>query len=429
MQNGKESSIQQTAIENKIFGFSDSFAMWFSLGVGLLVIQMGSFLAGSIGTQQAALAIIIGSIIGGGILAYGARIGQISGLNSAGLMVQTFGNNFGKLPIVLNIIQLLGWTAFEIVIICDGTIAIGERAFGIPLDGLPARIICASIWGAIIYVILSFKMTSIVKNLGARFVLPIVMASLLWLTYQFGAKLSSADFAQFWNNSGNGEMSMYAAMDLVIAMPISWLPLIADYSRFGKDKKTTTSGTFLGYVAANIWCYGLGFLIASSAKIDAGMVATILLAQGGIVALGIILIDEADNAYGDAYSGSVNIGALLGMHNSRAGGISIVIFCTLAAIFLPMHDLEKFLLILSSIFIPLYAVILGQFTKSKNWRQNNISGFDPAKAAIWILGIAMFHLIVKYAPNIGASLPTFIIIFGLSFIISQSSAKQDLSLA
>src|SRR5699024_10036178 len=92
----------------------------------------------------------------------------------------------------------------------------------------------------------------------------------------------------------------------VIAMPVSWLPLIADYARHGRTASGTFAGTWLGYTLANIWCYALGVLVVSVVGPDTGLVAALLLAQGGLIALGLILVDELDNAYGDVYSGAVS---------------------------------------------------------------------------------------------------------------------------
>ena len=103
---------------------------------------------------------------------------------------------------------------------------------------------------------------------------------------------------------------MAAALDIVIAMPVSWLPLVADYARFGRSGGATMRGTWIGYAIANIWCYGLGIVVASLSEPDANLVNTLLLAQGGLLALGLILLDELDNAYGDVYSGSVSSHAL-----------------------------------------------------------------------------------------------------------------------
>ncbi len=395
----------------KLFNFVDHAAIWFSLGVGLLVIQMGSFLVGGIGTKPAMVAIVGGSIIGAAILAYGAKIGQVTGQSSANLMTATFGTGFAKLPIILNIAQLLGWTAFELVVISDGSIAIAARAMGHPIDGMIARLVFAGLWGGILYLLLTQKMQTLARSLSAKFLMPLVIVSLIWLTYQFVSKLDGAGLIAFWNAQGDGKMSMLSAMDLVIAMPISWLPLVADYARFGKNAKTTQSGTWLGYALANIWCYGLGFLIASTGNIDAGMVGVILLAQGGLVALGIILIDELDNAYGDAYSSTVSIGSLIGQPSKAVGALSFVVVCALAAAFLPMHNLENFLIILSSVFLPLFGVIFGVYAAAGIGAHARSRVIEPVFAGIWLAGIGLFYAFKTYAPDLGASLPTLALVF------------------
>ena len=115
---------------SRVFRWHDHMALWFSLGVGLLVMQIGAYLVPAVGTRDAMLAIVLGSCIGAGLLAWTARIGCESGLASAGLMHATYGSAFARLPVVLNIVQLIGWTTFEIVIMREGTQAIGKQAFG-----------------------------------------------------------------------------------------------------------------------------------------------------------------------------------------------------------------------------------------------------------------------------------------------------------
>ena len=75
------------------------------------------------------------------------------------------------------------------------------------------------------------------------------------------------------------------------------------------DQTEAPSG--IGYALANVWCYALGVMVVSVAEPGTELVMALLLAQGGLVALGLILIDELDNAYGDVYSGSVSTHSLL----------------------------------------------------------------------------------------------------------------------
>lgn len=92
----------------RVFGWRDQTALWFSLGVGLLVMQVGAYLVPALGTRDALAAVIAGSILGAGLLAWVARLGCDSGLSSAGLIHTVYGRRFARLPVLLNIAQLLG---------------------------------------------------------------------------------------------------------------------------------------------------------------------------------------------------------------------------------------------------------------------------------------------------------------------------------
>ena len=393
------------------FAWRDHAALWFSLGVGLLVMQMGAYLVPATGTRDAALAILLGTAVGAGLLAWTAKLGADSGLTSAGLMHQTYGSLFAKLPIILNIVQLVGWTTFELVVMRDGTAAIAKQSFGLDLGGFGGIVATTAIWGAVLCALIAASMLTTVRKLIGKFALPLVVISLVWLTVQFGGQIAAKGFDVFWNNPGKGGMGLLSAMDLVIAMPVSWLPLIADYARHGKDGQGALRGTWIGYALANIWCYALGVMIVSVATPGTDLVTALLLAQGGLIALGFILFDEIDNAYGDVYSGAVNSHSLLAQWSIRQWGLAIAVVCSVLALFLPMHSIEPFLLMLSSVFVPLYGVILGRLafaSGSKPADGGNTGGkaVDTSAAALWIAGIVLYHVMAKFAPQFGSALPT-----------------------
>src|SRR5690606_34403807 len=109
--------------------------------------------------------------------------------------------------------------------------------------------------------------------------------------------------------------------------PISWLPLVADYARHGSSGRSALRGTWLGYAIANTWCYALGVLVALTLP-GTQLVTALLLAQGGLLALCLILVDEVDNAYGDAYSGAVSGHSLQPRWSIRSWGLVMVAACT-----------------------------------------------------------------------------------------------------
>jgi putative hydroxymethylpyrimidine transporter CytX len=359
--------------------------------------------------------IVLGSLLGAGLLAWTAKIGCDSGLSSAGLMHATYGSNFAKLPVLLNIVQLIGWTSFELVVMRDGTVAMARQGGGFAADYWP--LLATLLWGFVLLALMAGSMVTLVRKFIGRYGLPLVVASLLWLSWQFLSKANAQGFAELWNKPGNGTMGMLPALDLVIAMPVSWLPLVADFSRHGREGKSALRGTWLGYAIANIWCYSLGVLVALTTP-SADLVGALLLAQGGLIALGLILIDEVDNAYGDVYSGAVASHSIKPDFSVRQWGMGMAVVCTGLATVLPMHSLEPFLLMLSSVFVPLYGVILGRLGGVANVpalvSERKVNG---TAVAIWFAGIACYHLCAQLAPALGAALPALV----LTFVLARTS--------
>jgi nucleobase:cation symporter-1, NCS1 family len=409
-----QNNLQSIPADQRVFGFRDHASLWFSLGVGLLVMQVGAYLIPAMGTQFALLAILIGSVVGAGFLAYVAQMGADRGLSSSGLIQQTFGSSFAKLPIVLNVVQLLGWTAFELVIMRDGVTAMLAQATGIKATWIPYA--ATLLFGGLLYLLAAGSMVQLVRKFIGKYGLPLVVLSLLWLTAQFVMQANSASggFSAFWNKAGDGSMSTIAAIDLVMAMPVSWLPLVADYARYGKEQgasKNAMRGTWIGYAIANIWCYGLGVLVVSVAAPGADLVTTLLLAQFGLIALGLILIDELDNAYGDVHSGAVSLNHLSAKRSVPTWGKVMAVVAIAAAMVLDMHGLEPFLLTLSSIFVPLFGVIVAWLCAGGKATDAKV---NMPLAAIWIIGIAVSYFAPKLYPAIGQSIPALIVTLGLT---------------
>lgn len=410
------SALSPIPSSERVFNWHNHASLWFSLGVGLLVMQVGAYLVPAVGSRDAAIAIVLGSLVGAGLLAWTARLGCQTGLSSAALMHATYGSAFARLPVLLNMAQLIGWTTFELVVMRDGTAAIGKQSFGLGLDGVEGRVLTTLLWGGVLVALLSGSMTQLVRKIVGRVALPLVIASLLWLTWQFGGQVQAQGLAAFWAKPGDGSMGLLSAMDLVIAMPVSWLPLVADYARYGKSGRSAMSGTWLGYALANIWCYALGVMVVTVAQPGTDLVSALLLAQGGLLALSLILVDEVDNAYGDVYSGAVSGHSMKPALSVRQWGLGLAVLCTGLALVLPMHSLEPFLLMLSSVFVPLYGVILGRLATSAGPVATNSRQVDWSAALLWLGGIACYHALAQFAPQLGAALPTLITTFALAWL-------------
>ena len=218
-----------------------------------------------------------------------------------------------------------------------------------------------------------------------------------WLTWNL---LSKQDFGALMNRPGTGDMPFGAGIDLVVAMPLSWLPLIADYTRFGSSAGGTFRGTLFGYGIANIWFYALGAFYGLAAGGGDALLTVALAQAAGGIALLLILIDEIDNAFADIHSAAVSTGTFWAKASVPLLSAAFGALCTLIALLVQMGKYQNFLLLIGSVFAPLFGVVLvdhfivrkrrvevaaladprGPYGFSGGW---HVSGFIA-----WALGIA-----------------------------------------
>ncbi len=407
-------ALRPVAAAERVFGWHNHAALWFSLGVGLLVLQMGALIAPALGLAGALWVTGAGSLLGAALLGWVAYIGCASGLASAGLMHAAMGGRFARLPVLLNIVQLLGWGAFELVVMREATVAIVQRlGWAGASAALPA--VATLAWGGLLAALMLLPMVQTVRRLIARVALPLVALALLWLTWQLLGTAGAQGWGVLWARPGDGSMGPLAALDLVVAMPVSWLPLVADYARHGRGARGAFWGPCAGFALANAWCYGLGVLVALLMP-GTEMMAAVLLVQGGLLTLALILLDEVDNAYGDVYSAALGAHSLRPRQPPGRWAVGIALACTAMALVLPMHGLEPFLILLSSVFTPLFGVIVGRLAGRRD-AAALLARAPPVQwtcVGIWLLGIATYHAAAQWAPQWGAALPA----FGLTLLLA-----------
>ena len=352
-------SLNPVSAQARVLDFFDFLSLWGSLGVGLLVMLAGASLLPALSLAQALGAIFVGSVLGAALLGWVGRLGAVTGLSSAGLIWPSLGKGFARVPVVLNILQLIGWALFEIIVMRDGLNAVLSAAgVQVPVVFLTALV------GMLLAILLALAMTGFVRKFIRGIGVSLTVAALAWISLQLARQ---GGFGEVWNKPGDGSMSFAAAVDLVIAMPISWLPLVADYTRFGKSPGRAYAGTSLGYGLANGWCFALGVLLVALFPGKDTLAAILLLPVGGL-ALGLILLDEMDNGYSDLYSASVSGHSMMPRLSVRQIGPVLALLGALAAILLPIGNFadfqskyQDFLYLIGAVFVPLFAVVIAHF--------------------------------------------------------------------
>ena len=86
--------------------------------------------------------------------------------------------------------------------------------------------------------------------------------------------------------------------------------------------------------------------------------------------------------------------------------------------------LQPFLLTLSSIFVPLFGVILGRLGTGQTSFAPAQGKVDWASASMWVGGIATYHAIAHWMPQWGAALPTLALTFVLAAFFHPARLRE-----
>ena len=393
--------------DQRVFGARDLFSLWFSLGIGLMVLQTGALLAPGLGLSGALLAIFLGTLVGVALLASVGVIGCDTGLSSMAALKLSLGSRGALLPALLNVLQLIGWGAFEIIVMRDAASLLGARAFS-DASVFSNPLLWTLFFGALATLLAVSGPLTFVRKVLRKWGIWLLLAACLWLTWNL---FSKADLGALWAQKGDGSLPLAVGFDIAIAMPLSWLPLIADYSRFGKRAKKVFGGTAAGFFLGNVWLMSLG-VAYTLAFAPSGEVNALLLALAGAglgIPLLLILLDESENAFADIHSAAVSGGVLWRLKVEHLA-LAIGVICTLIACFAPLAQYQNFLLLIGSVFAPLFGVVLvDHFLVRKRSAQVTTALFYWPALLAWAGGVSTYHLLANVYPDVGATLPALVL--------------------
>ena len=223
----------------RVLGLADTMLLWANLGVSLLVLVAGTFLVPALSLRDALIAIVVGGLIGNTMLGIAGAIGAQARVPAMVLMRAPLGRRGSYLATVLNVVQNLGWAVFELIIIAAAAAALSDRIFG-----FEATWLWTLAFGTVATVLALAGPITFVRRWVRRFAFWVVLASLVYLTWW---TLDHVDLEAVWSQQGQGE-SLWYGIDLMIALPASWLPLIADYTRFSRGQRDAFAGSAVGYL-------------------------------------------------------------------------------------------------------------------------------------------------------------------------------------
>ncbi|MDD0977365.1 putative hydroxymethylpyrimidine transporter CytX [Pseudomonas fontis] len=404
------------------FGARDLFSLWFSLGIGLMVLQTGALLGPGLGLAGSVLAITLGTLVGVLLLAAAGVIGSDTGLSAMGTLRLSLGRHGVALPAVLNLLQLIGWGSFEIIVMRDAASLLGARAFGEDSFWV-SPLLWALLFGALSTLLAVAGPLTFVRRILRKWGIWLLIGACLWLTWNLFSKV---DLAALWARGGDGSLSLAGGFDIAIALPLSWLPLIADYSRFGKRATGVFGGTALGYFIGNLWMMTLGvaYILAFAPDGEVNTLLLALAAAGFGIPLLLVLLDESEKAFADIHSAAVSSSLLLRVKVEHLA-LAIGVLCTLIACFAPLSQYESFLLLIGSVFAPLFGVVLvDHFILRRRRLPAVVDALHGGALLAWVGGVVTYHLLANFAPQFGATLPALVLAGLLHVLFSFSRGRE-----
>lgn len=364
--------------------------LWFGAAISIAEIFTGTLFV-PLGFTKGFTAIIVGHIIGCILLYYAGIIGARSGKSAMESVGLSFGNKGRNYFAVMNVLQLVGWTAVMIIQ--------GARAMGVMLNtnlGMQSDLLWGIIIGAaiLVWVIIGPKNLEKVNifAVGSLFILTIFLGATI---FSGGSKANIS-----------GEMGFGAAIELSAAMPLSWLPLISDYTRDAKHPIAATRVSVITYFAGSVFMYTIG--LGAAIFTGESDIAVIMYKAGfGILGVLIILFSTVTTTYLDVYSAGVSLKTIYAGLPEKSMAVAVGLIGTAIAIFTPVEQYQNFLYLIGSVFAPMISVLITDYFILK--KDSMKKSVDVTNFIIWLIGFIIYRVLLNMNLAIGSTIPVMII--------------------
>lgn len=371
----------------KVLGFFDQVGLWGNLGVSLLgftgaMVVLQPIEGGAMLTLGAAVAAtVVGTVLGTLAVALASVPGSRTGAPAMVLLRGLFGARVSYVPTVLNILQLVGWGTFEIVIIASAAHQVAPE-----LPGWSYKLMAG-----VITTLLALRPLGVIRVLR-KYVTVAVAVVLVYLYVQLLRHPIPVTPGSSWRN-------FWPAADTALAVAVSWVPVASDYSRHSRSPKTAFSATFVGYTVTQVACYVLGIIAiltvaqdGSTSQIWGAFIAVAL----GKVAFAILALREIDQSFCNVYSTAVSTQNMRPRWDRRVLALVIGTIATVLALAINIDNYASFLSLIGSVFVPMFAVLVVDYFFFDGARRWNLAEHAPARWAMlvpWIVGFAVYQLV------------------------------------
>jgi len=433
----EEWGVRPVPAERKSLRPFDLAVLWGDLAVSLLVMVAGSLLVPGLSTREAMAAILLGTALGTVLLALAGVAGSEMGVPTMVGLRASFGVRGSYLASGFNIVQLVGWAALEIIIMSQAARALSKEYLG--FSGYYFWLV---VFGVLATLMAVGGPVVVVRQWMQKFGIWVVVGASLWLTYHL---FDAYDVGAIWDRSGEGGFpNFFQGVDLVVALPISWLPLVCDYNRFARRGSAGAVATYVGYSVANAWFFALSVFYVQALQTDPGgfidsLVTMLLPLSAGWLALIVLLAGETDEGFANVYSTAVSIQNLAPKLRHALIAVAVGVIAVIIAISIDLVQYENFLLLIGGVFVPVFGIFIADYfiVRRRSYEMEELyrgpgaywytKGVSLLAVTVWVTGFLLYSLaaqppwllenadFISWAPtwatHIGGTMPALVFSF------------------
>jgi putative hydroxymethylpyrimidine transporter CytX len=368
----------------KVLGFTDQGALWANLGVSLLGF-VGAFTVlqppnqPQLSIVAAIVATVVGTVLGSVMVGLSAIPGVRTNAPAMVVLRGLFGGRLSYLPTLLNVLQLVGWGTFELIVITQGAQAL--------FHGGP-KWLFVLIAGAV-------TTTMTIRPLGSVRVLRryVTIAVAIAMVYLF-VQILRHPLPDMTHGSWHG---FWAGSDAALAVAVSWIPVASDYSRHSRSTGAAFGAAAVGYSVTQIFCYVIGLIALANVSGDAAQSFQPFLAVPlGFLFFAVLVLREVDQSFTNVYSTGVSVQNLFPKADRRVLTVGVGVVTTVLALVLNINNYVNFLTLIGSVFVPMFGVLAADYFvagRSKHWDVSVTAKSRWGMLVAWLVGLAVYQLI------------------------------------
>ena len=210
-----------------------------------------------------------------------------------------------------------------------------------------------------------------------------------------------------------------AGVEMAVAMPLSWLPVIADYTRRADKPVAGTTASCIAYFIASMWMFLIGMGVAIWTG-ESDIAAVMVKAGLGLCGILIVLLSTVTTTFLDAFSAGVSARSLCNAapaSSEKWMAIIATVIGVILAITVSTDTYQDFLYFIGSVFAPMTAILLADYYFLHH--DHRLETVNWLNLIIWLIGFVIYRFFITFDTPVGVTFPVVVIVMIISVIIHK----------